>query len=142
MDALVSLLDLVLGHTTTPQHGFAGVWEGYGWIPDRGAGLPVLDLDKRAYYVHEGPIADLPEMGWWPAVARTAPREPPTLIWPADRTWLIAGDVDLDSTYIGGSGALVQDLAALPGIESWSVDPADATSILSDAINGPVSPSG
>ena len=135
--ALRTLLGVLLGHTSTPGRGFVAVWEGYGWIPSGDEGLRVLDLDQRSFWVREGPIANALEVGWRTDSAGPLRPEPPTLIWPADRAWFVAGDVDLDSTYVGGSEALVRDLLGNPGLEGWAVDPADGISVHSDAVNGP-----
>ena len=55
---------------------------------------------------------------------------------PSDRAWFVAGDVDLDSTYIGGSAALVTAHLEQPGLEAWPVDASDRVSIDSDSFNG------
>jgi hypothetical protein len=47
----------------------------------------------------------------------------------------VAGDVDLDSTYVGGTAVLITALLGHPGLEGWAVEPGDDVSIGSDAIN-------
>jgi len=95
-----------------------------------------LRLDQRAFLVRHGPIEDVGHVGWRYPGGRFEP-EPPTLVWPSDRAWFLAGDVDLDSTYIGGSAALVTAVLAQPGLEAWPADTTDRVSIDSDSINGP-----
>jgi hypothetical protein len=46
------------------------------------------------------------------------------LWWPEDRAWFVATDIDLMSTYVGGSAACVADLLAAEGLETAAV-PAD-----------------
>lgn len=48
----------------------------------------------------------------------------PTEWWPADHAWVTSNDTDLDSTLIGGSRALVDDLLADDRLEvlPWPVD--------------------
>lgn len=48
----------------------------------------------------------------------------PSEWWPADRAWATSNDTDLDSTLVGGSRALVDDLLADERLEAlpWPVD--------------------
>jgi hypothetical protein len=59
------------------------------------------------------------------------------LLWPADRAWFVAGDTDLDSTYVGGPAGLISALLADPDLEAWPVDAGDGVSYFSDTINVP-----
>jgi hypothetical protein len=61
--------------------------------------------------------------------------EPPTLIWPVHRAWFVASDVDLDSTYVGGSGKLIAVILRERGLEAWPADPTDRFTVDSDAVN-------
>jgi hypothetical protein len=49
----------------------------------------------------------------------------PSLVWPADRAWVLVSEVDWDSTVVAGSAALVADLCADPALEAVPL-PADA----------------
>jgi hypothetical protein len=40
------------------------------------------------------------------------PACPPNLWWPDDRTWCVGTDIDLMTTYVGGSGACIEALVA------------------------------
>ena len=46
------------------------------------------------------------------------------LWWPADRAWFVATDIDLMTTYVGGSAACIAELLATDGLEAAQV-PAD-----------------
>lgn len=48
----------------------------------------------------------------------------PSAWWPADHAWATSNDTDLDSTLVGGSRALVDDLLADDRLEAlpWPVD--------------------
>lgn len=48
----------------------------------------------------------------------------PSAWWPADRAWVTSTDIDLDSTLVGGSRALLDDLLADDRLEvlPWPVD--------------------
>ena len=121
-------------HTRTPEDCFIGVWEGYGWPGEAWAGSDVLDLENRSYLVRRGPLALALEVSWrpFPDQRRVTP---PSLVWPADRAWFVASDTDLDSTYLGGSAALIEALLEHRGLEVWPVAPTDPVTIDSDRIN-------
>jgi hypothetical protein len=138
--ALVELVSVLGRHTTTPDAVFIGVWDGYGRGPEQCAGPDVLDLQERSYLIRSGPLADTLEIGWSVSDGVPLHPEPPTVVWPADRAWFVAGDVDLDSTYLGGSGALVQDLSEAVGLEAWPVEPGDGISAGSDTVTRPGMP--
>lgn len=93
-----------------------------------------LRLEQRAFLVAEGPIADATSVGWRHPDGPFQP-EPPTLLWPADRTWFVASDPDLDSTYVGGSTSMIEALPATPGLEAWPIGSTDRVTFDSDTIN-------
>jgi hypothetical protein len=133
--SLARLLEVLTAHTGTPDHCFIGVWEGYGWLDRADPGWDrELALDQRTFLMRPGPIDGASGIGWaWPNDGFA--QEPPTIIWPADRAWFVASDVDLDSTYVGGTSVLAAALIDHPDLEAWPVEPGDDVSIGSDAIN-------
>jgi hypothetical protein len=48
-------------------------------------------------------------------------RDGPNLWWPNDRAWFVATEIDLVSTYVGGSADLVRAIVASPEIEAFEV---------------------
>jgi hypothetical protein len=65
--------------------------------------------------------------------ARVCPNEfepqSPSLFWPEDRAWCVATEIDLDSTYVGGSPQLIEALLNDPRFEAWPAqleDPIDS----------------
>jgi hypothetical protein len=59
----------------------------------------------------------------------------PNLWWPDDRAWCVATEVDLVSTYIGGSRRCVQAIVDHPRLEATAVEPSDGIAYDGDAIN-------
>jgi hypothetical protein len=89
-------------------------------------GLPTVDVPNRSYWLFRGPLAEVG--AWdrargWPASHRLDGAEP-AFVWPGDRAWCVAKDVDPHWAGIGGSAALV---AALVGDPRLDVVPADPT---------------
>jgi hypothetical protein len=57
------------------------------------------------------------------------------LWWPDDHAWIVATEVDLNSTYVGGSSACVADLLDNPGLEVLSATAMDGITAYSDGVN-------
>jgi len=54
-------------------------------------------------------------------------RSPPEL-WPDDHAWVLATEIDFDSTLIAGTTELIETLLQTPGIEVLQIQPgADLT---------------
>lgn len=73
---------------------------------------PRVKLPNREYLLFEGPLADAGQWGaadLLPGMARH-PINSPNLFWPADRAWLVATEIDLPATYIGGTEASTSEL--------------------------------
>lgn len=45
----------------------------------------------------------------------------PSILWPDDRAWVLATEIDFDSTLVAGTTALVQELVRTPGLEVLSL---------------------
>ncbi len=114
-------------HTGTPDDCWFGFWQGWG-----DAGLPrsVLALPNREYLLIRGPV----ELAAANLAAEPA-EQSANLWWPDDRAWCVATDVDLMSTYVGGSAACLADLAALDGLEVLPAQPGDAVTYAADRLN-------
>jgi hypothetical protein len=137
-----AVIDVLARHTASPERCLFGLWEGWGWIDWMADDLRAaarLEVPNRAYLLFEGPLEAVDQIAWRfnrdPDQALT--RGAPNLIWPADRSWFVASEVDLDSTFVGGSKSLIDDLLADSRLEAWPASPADLVSADSDLINGP-----
>jgi hypothetical protein len=71
------------------------------------------------------------------AAARNLAPEPheqsANLWWPADRSWCVVTDIDLMSSYVGGSAACIAELLARPGLEVAPATPDDPVAV--DQVN-------
>lgn len=158
------LSTLLAEHTADPDHCFFGLCEiNHHPLVDKvapGASIPPrLKLPAgRDHLILEGPLSavvqigdsDPPgltlavyaEAGAEPPIERPAPdptdpfwREAPSLIWPADRSWFVASEVDFDSTLVGGNCELVAALVATPDLEVYEVAPDTKLTAFSDKFN-------
>ena len=59
------------------------------------------------------------------------------LVWPEDRSWCVATEIDLVSTYVGGSAGLISAIVASAGLEAWEAKPDDDITDGADRINPP-----
>ncbi|MEU6672414.1 hypothetical protein [Streptomyces sp. NPDC046727] len=117
-DVARALLPVLARHTRTPERCWFGLWHGYGrWDWNR---FPVFETPGRSEVLLAGRLADAGS-----PVALDEFTELPDLWWPQDRAWILGGDVDLVSTYVGGSPELIADLLAAPDLETHPVAPND-----------------
>lgn len=108
----------VLGRHTSMTHScFFGQWDGSGrespvppvrqTFPNRPVARRILA--EREYHLFSGALDDL---GRWDG------GDPPHLMWPADRAWFMAKDVDPDWMAVGGTQALIDELLAVEGLDA------------------------
>lgn len=131
---LATLVDDFARYTSTPDDCHFGVWEGYGGAAAALHRAAKLRLPERTYLLLRGPLRGVQDIGWqWDS--GSFHQRSPNLMWPSDRAWFLASEIDLDSTFVGGSAELVAALIADPGLEAWPVSPADPITADSDLIN-------
>lgn len=103
---------------TLAETFFIGIWEGRGSLPFNPSDDQVLAFTMRRYVLMEIPISD------WHAT--TGVSHAPDLCWPADRAWFMGGDLDVSSTYVGGSRRLIDKIlrhGAFEALEAFPDDP-------------------
>jgi hypothetical protein len=133
---LAALVPALAAATTTDAVTLA-VWEGWGTgVVFAG---PRFELPGRAYGLFEGRIGELadPEWPWDAEIGWRPPFEGPMpqLIWPGDHAWVVASEIDWDSTIVAGSRALVDAVLALEAVEAFAVDADDSLMSHADLIN-------
>lgn len=132
LDRLTAILSR---HTRTPGDCYFGLWDGFGDIhgspavgflrsrghspppeippafPSEVLAGPRVVIPHRTYLLFRGPLA---EAGKWGAAdmapGRPRPINSPNLIWPEDRAWVVASEIDLPWTGVAGRSALVEEL--------------------------------
>jgi hypothetical protein len=151
---LLEALCAALGrHTATADRCWFCLWEGYGYVQGSPAlgmmgdnssippafGLeslagPRIRLPERNYLLFEGPLVSAVDMGWRPNEGTFFPQSP-NLFWPDDHAWCVATEIDHDSTYVGGSAALIADVLADARLEALQVEVTDEAWAISDDVN-------
>lgn len=125
------LAHLLAAVTGTPERCRFAVWEGWGALAACTADdAPRLELPSRRMLLLAGPLS-----------AATAPLTPPpvdqsaNLWWPEDRSWCVVTDIDLMTTYIGGSDECIAQLVTDRDLEIMPVTPDQRVTWDSDKIN-------
>ena len=150
LDQLRTVVEVLRRHTRTPDDAWHCLWDGWGDLhvgatglltfgddgggsshgaPAFGPGVlgePTVHHPGRDYHLFTGSLADL---GNWgaddiaPGVPRTA--MVPAFVWPEDRAWCIAADIDPHWAGIGGSRAAINELVALSTVDVVHADPSE-----------------
>lgn len=103
--------------TSTPQDCYFCLWEGYSnaLAPPEVQRGPLVELPYRRYALLRGALSDL---DFWEAkLGGGLPIAPPAFVWPADRRWCLASDVDPHWAGIGAEQAAVDALIADPQLD-------------------------
>ncbi|NDK32525.1 hypothetical protein [Nesterenkonia haasae] len=140
---LTTVAAVLARHTTTAHAGVAAIWEGWAGLPlsaETAAG-PRLELRgdaPRSYILFDAGAKDFADERWperAPWVDDSLWAQSPSIIWPDDHAWVLATELDFDSTLIAGSTALVQDLVRTPGLEVHALPPDADLSWDGDTVN-------
>jgi hypothetical protein len=115
-------------HTAAPGACWFAIWEGWGGLEPALTAGPTFELPGRRYHLVEGPIDLATEL----AASRW---DAPSLWWPSDRAWCVATEIDLNTTYVGGSRACVDQLLSCDDLEVYEAEPTDAVNYFSDTVN-------
>jgi hypothetical protein len=155
---LDALCEVLAAHTVNPSDCFFGLCTIENWKDSFSTDeldQPYLQLPlDRDHIVLAGPLATVEQITFdWgsgemsvtftsedgpppdPDPAELRKRAAPNLIWPGDRSWLVASEVDYDSTLVGGPTKLIQTILDSPKLEAWEVEPTDSLAADADRIN-------
>ncbi len=121
IEQLAIAVSHLANYTTTPDNCYFAIWEGWGGIELVG---PVkVPFISREAVLFNGAASDL--LGWVDSRDNSsADNLPiPSFIWPADRAWCIANDVDPHFATIGASSVAIQGLLGYTSIDITEDDP-------------------
>jgi hypothetical protein len=124
------LADVLARSTRTPSECWFAVWDGYGNAPIREGTASLIAMPHRPMALLRGPLraAGTAFSRWrWPESA--------SLWWPEDRMWCVATDIDLQSTYVGGSPECIDAVLGDERLESFAVSVDQTVHWRSDTLN-------
>ncbi len=125
---------LIAFHEGPGPHPRAPVWTRLPDVVEEALNAPRLSLPGRDHLLFAGPLHAALSTGDQVTDDCFRPQSP-NLIWPADRSWCLASEIDLDSTLVGGPAALIDAVLAAPGVEAWRVGEDDDLSAFADHLN-------
>ena len=130
-----ALLQLLAVGTSDPEDCYFGLWEGWGF-PESARRWPTFDVPRdaeipaRSYFLFHGSLSEAEilgtpaDAGIWgaPEFSRGGT---PAFVWPSDRRWCVAADVDPHWAGVGASVRVIEQLIADPRLDAVGADPAD-----------------
>lgn len=149
---LAALCEVLGTHTPDPERCFFGLSTIHAGVEASYPEAVLLRWPSRDFVIFCGPLSAADQLGCESkgagfAVLRSGPPGSPTpapirwwhhapnLIWPADHSWYVASEYDLDSTLVGGSRDLIDAILAAPDLETWEVKRSDSLQADADKIN-------
>jgi hypothetical protein len=156
---LDGLIPLLARATTAAATCWFCLWDGFGFLhpgsisvagaanpwsdppgePWRGgldvSALPRLHLPNRDYLMFRGPVSAARLVGRELGPYALPWREGPNLWWPDDRAWVVASEIDLDSTYIACAAPLGAALLASDALDCFAASPDDPFGFDSDRVS-------
>jgi len=125
-------LAAILEHCPTESDVVYAVWAGFGSWGDRGDESALMPgWGGRDYLLFAAPRSPITT---WPGMSSAWPQSA-NLIWPTDRSWCIATDIDWDSTLIAGPDLLTDAILEDQRLEAFEVAYDDDLSWYGDKIN-------
>jgi hypothetical protein len=137
-DVAASLARILARHTATAGRCWFAVWDGHGHLDEAFLSRPTFQLPNRDYHLAHGPVAAAAQsLGTIPGLHLSS-----NLWWPDDHSWCVATDIDLDSTYVGGSQACIEEIMANSELEAMPLGATAGTTADSDTLNPAFVPDG
>ncbi|MEV6600111.1 hypothetical protein AB0M36_25145 [Actinoplanes sp. NPDC051346] len=124
------LADVLTEQTRGPQDCWFAVWEGWGALAVSPDELPKVELPGRRMLLFSGSLSAATT-----SLAANPWDQRANLWWPEDRTWCVATDVNLLTTYIGGSQDCIDALVADSDLETMRISRDQRITWDSDKIN-------
>jgi hypothetical protein len=100
---------------------------------------PFMEYPGRQFVLLEGSLAELADPAWGYRAGigwmEGHPDPAPQMVWPSDQAWVVASEIDWDSTIVAGSRALIDDVLRDARFEAFEVRAEDELTDDSDIIN-------
>jgi hypothetical protein len=137
-----ALTEIARPFTATPQRCWCCIWDGFGWwsrswlaspghvatspppspVPIEAKDWPKVRTRHRDYFLYEESL----ETSFVEAI-EVLEGHSPNLWWPDDHAWCVGTEIDLDSTYVGGSKAFIDAILHSDELEAFEVEVTDPT---------------
>jgi hypothetical protein len=164
-EVALRLAAILSRHTYDPGNGCFGVWEGWGtgtgmfffakgtpeaakrrardaYDAEAAAWRGLIESAARFHVPHRwmhllrGPLAAIDDFyERYGGPSSLCLRDPPSLWWPGDAKWCVGTDIDLMTTYVGGSRDAIEALLADRQLEALPVADNQGVTWETDTIN-------
>jgi hypothetical protein len=125
-----ALASVLSEFTQTASECWFAVWDGYGNAPYAKGSVPLIQMPQRPMVLLRGPLSAAGSAfsgSGWPESA--------SLWWPDDRTWCVATDIDLMSSYVGGTRACIDAVRGDESLETFEVSVDQTVHWRTDTVN-------
>jgi hypothetical protein len=121
-----ALREVLLRYTSSEDYYFL-LWDGFGDLNEQAfAGAAKVHHEMREWYLFRGPLRGVDAL----------PHDP-SYLWPSDRAWCVAGDIDFEWVYLAGSQDLIDEVVALDVLDAIGTDPENDARSGMDVVNDP-----
>lgn len=96
---------------------------------------PVVNLPHRRYYLFRGQLTDVEESSDIEESFWADSWISPSMWWPDDRSWFVSTEIDLPSSYLGGTSDCVASVLAAANIEAMRAQCSDRIGYEADSVN-------
>lgn len=132
VEVATALCPALAGFTQTADRCWFCVWVGWGDLYALEGydeeSYPHVEMPGREYLLLRGSMDLVSQIG------RDGGNDP-SIWWPDDRTWCVATEIDLDSTFVGGTAECIARLMDEPALEVMPASLEDRVDYGSDTIN-------
>ncbi len=125
-----SLQRMLAKFTVNSNPCWFGIWDGWGFLSETQRKAPSISTRDRSWLLFRAPLAAM-EQSFFPDCTG---HYPANLVWPEDRSWCVATEIDLEATYIGGSEEFIAAVLEEPALESERVSVDDPLAMLRDLL--------
>lgn len=135
-----ALVGILGRHTAESGEAFIGFWEGYfgtsNHEPDRPTAIeleaPRFSIGTRTFI---GLQCDFRAYAGLVQGSHSEGDYHPNVMWPSDRSWFVSSEIDFDSTIVGGTKIVVQEILNNDILEALPTDPDLDLSVSGDSVN-------
>ncbi|WP_260681840.1 hypothetical protein [Gordonia rubripertincta] len=109
--------------TRSSDDCYFAIWAGYPGVLSPLPGGPRMHIPNRDYHLYVGTLSDL--KAWEQPLTHETPallHDPPAFVWPADRAWCLASDVDPHWAGIGADTTTIRALTTRDDIDVVTAD--------------------
>lgn len=131
-EVAVPLVELLRRFTRTPERCWFCIWNGWGDL------FALEGYDEDGYRHVKTPgreyLLAVGGIGMVSTIGENGGNDP-SIWWPDDHSWCVATEIDLDTTYVGGTTECIAALSEDPRLEVWSAEVTDRVDFDADTIN-------